>query len=287
MKKTIASIILLVGTTYLVPVQAQLLRKIQNAAAQGVENAATKKTREATERATTNAIEGVFDGLMKPAPTEAAYSFTGYSIMEVKSADKKGKAEDPVQIHYLLSSNTDFMGMSFKDPKQSTASTTTIMDTKNQAMVILMEEEGQKSSMSIKLDYDKWQQMGDDVDEEEEFEKTDYKITKTGNSKSILGYNCEEYLVTSEDGEGRYWVTEKPIDGFSMFSPQSNPMMSSKSLDRYKSMFSNAPTGTFMETVYTDTEGRVTEMKVVEIKTNSPQNFQMSDYPNMMAGKNN
>jgi len=285
MKKSIASIILIVGSALLFPAQAQLLRKIQNAAAQGVENAATKKTREATEKATTNAIEGVFDGMMKPAPTESDYSFTGYTIMEVTTTDKKGKAEDPVEIQYLLSSDTDFMGMSFKDPKQPGASTTSIMDAKNQAMVLLLEDKGEKSSISMKLDFDKVQEM---VDEEadDQLEVPDYKITKTGNTKSILGYACEEYLVTTEDGEGRYWVTEKPIDGFSMFSPQSNPLISSKTMDRYKSMFSNAPTGTFMEMVFTDKEGSVTDMKVKEIETDSPRKFQMSDYPNMMAGAN-
>jgi hypothetical protein len=285
MKKSIASIILIVGSTYLFPVQAQLLRKIQNAAAQGVENAATKKTREATEKATTNAIEGVLDGMIKSAPTESDYTFTGFTVMEVISTDKKGKAEDPVQIQYLLSSNADFTGMSFTDPTKAGASTTTIMDAKNQAMVILLEDKGEKSSMSMKIDFDKVQEI---VDEEvdEELEIPDYKITKTGNTKSILGYDCEEYLVTTEDGEGRYWVTEKPIAGFSMFSPQSNPLVSAKTMDRYKSMFSNAPTGTFMEMIFHDKEGSITEMKVIEIETDKPRKFQMSDYPNMMSANN-
>ncbi len=283
MKKAILSILILATSMAIFPAQAQLLKKIQNAAAQGVENAATKRTNQASEKATNDAIDGLFGGLMQPAPTETDYSFTGYMVMEVTSTDKKGKPEDPVQIQYLLSSGTDFMGMVFVDPKKSGTVTTSIMDTKNQAMVILLEDKGQKSSMAVKLDFDKVQGMVDE-EAEDQLEQPDYKITKTGNTKTILGYPCEEYLVNTEDGEGRYWVTEKPIDGFSMFSPQSNPMVSSKTIDRYTSLFSNAPKGSFMEMVFTDKEGAVTDMKVVELETNSPRKFQMSDYPNMMAG---
>lgn len=285
MRKSILTILIVAGAMLTLPAQAQLLKKIQNAAAQGVENAATKRAGQASEKATNDAIDGMFGGLMQPAPTETDYSFTGYMVMEVTSTDKKGKAEDPVQIQYLLSSNTEFMGMAFADPEKAENSTTTIMDTKNQAMVILLEDKGKKSSMAMKLDYDKVQGMVDE-EAEDQLEQPDYKITKTGNTKTILGYTCEEYLVTTEDGEGRYWVTEEPIDGVSMFSPQSNPMVSSKTIERYSSMFSNAPKGTFMEMIFTDKEGAVTDMKVVELETDSPRKFQMADYPNMMAGGN-
>lgn len=283
MKKAILSILILAGMTVIFPAQAQLLKKIQNAAAQGVENAATKKAREKSEKATNDAIDGMFEGLMEPAPTETEYSFTGYLTMEVTTIDKKGKSEDPVRIQYLLSDNTEVMGMALTDPKEPEAITTSIMDTKNEAMVMLMESKGEKSSIALKLDYEKIQGMVDE-EAEEQLENPDYKITKTGNTKTILGYLCEEYLVTAADGEGRYWVTEKPIEGYSMFSPQSNPMVSGKTVDRYSAMFSNAPKGSFMEMIFTDKEGAVTDMKVVEIEANSPRNFQMSDYPNMMAG---
>ncbi len=43
MKKSISSILILAGIVVASPSQAQLLKKIQNAAAQGVENAATKR----------------------------------------------------------------------------------------------------------------------------------------------------------------------------------------------------------------------------------------------------
>lgn len=283
MKKVILSTLILAGSMVVLPSEAQLLKKIQNAAAQGIENAGANKARQSSEKASNDAIEGMFGGMMEPAPTESEYSFTGFMVMEVTSIDKKGKSEDPTRIQYLLSTDAQFMGMAFTDPKQPQTTTTSIMDTKNEAMVMLMEDKGNKSSISFKLDYEKMQEVVD-KEAEEQLETPDYKITKTGNTKTILGYSCEEYLVETEDGKGNYWITEKPIDGLSMFSPQSNPMVSSKTMDRYSSFFTNAPKGSFMEMIFTDNDGAVTDMKVVEIETNSPRKFEMSEYPNVMVG---
>ncbi|WP_332914310.1 hypothetical protein [Algoriphagus boritolerans] len=36
--------------------------------------------------------------------------------------------------------------------------------------------------------------------------------------------------------------------------------------------------------IFTDKKGTVTEMKVIEIETNSPRKYNMDDFPNMMAG---
>ncbi|GAB2500233.1 DUF4412 domain-containing protein [Algoriphagus taiwanensis] len=280
MKKLIL-ICTIAGITTVLPAQAQLLKKIQNAA----QNAAQSTTTPKNEKEGKSPMEGLLGGMMQAADTESSYDFTGYMVMEVTSINKKGKADPPSRINYLLTDNTDFMGMSFADPKTPENITTTIMDVKNQAMVILMDNEGQKTSIAMKVDYDKIQEM---VDEEADgqMEEENYSVTKTGNKKDILGYTCEEYLVKSEDGQGNYWVTEEPIEGFSMFSPQSNPMISNKTVEKYQSFFSSAPKGTFLEMIFTDNNGEVTDMKVVEIQTSSPKKFNMSSYPNAMSGMN-
>ncbi|TDQ18663.1 uncharacterized protein DUF4412 [Algoriphagus boseongensis] len=281
MKKSILGLLVLAAVSFSTTAQAQLLKKIQNAAQNAATNAASSKA----EKESSDKMGDLIGGMMQPAPTESAYQFTGYMVMEVTATDKKGKSDPPSRINYLLGDNVEFMGMSFSDPKTPQNTTTTIMDTKNQAMVMLLDNEGQKSSMAMKMDYDKIQDM---VDEEasDQMKTEDYQITKTGNTKDILGYPCEEFLVKTEDGEGRYWVTKEPIKGFSMFSPQSNPMVSNKTVERYNSFFSNAPKGTFLEMIFTSTDGSVTDMKVVEIELNSPLKFTMSEYPNMMSGMN-
>ncbi|GMQ24140.1 hypothetical protein Aoki45_08220 [Algoriphagus sp. oki45] len=280
MKKLIL-ICTIAGFTSVLPVQGQILKKIQNAAQNAAQSATTSKS----EKEGKSPMEGLLGGMMQVADTESAYDFTGYMVMEVTTISKKGKAEPPSRINYLLSDNPDFMGMAFSDPKTPENITTTIMDVKNQAMVILMDNEGQKTSIAMKVDYDQIQEM---VDEEadEQMEEENYSITKTGNKKEILGYACEEYLVKSEDGQGNYWVTEEPIEGFSMFSPQSNPMVSNKTVEKYQSFFSSAPKGSFLEMIFTDNNGEVTDMKVIEIQTSSPKKYNMASYPNAMSGMN-
>lgn len=281
MKKSILSLLILAGAMLTLDTEAQLLKKIQNAATQGAQNAVTKKAENETNKVGNKAMEGMFGNMMEPAPTESAYEFSGFMVMEIVNTDKKGKSENPVQMQYMLSKNPEFMGMAFIDPENPENLTTTIMDTKNQAMVILIDDGKSKSSMSMKVDYEGVQE---DVNKEAEskLENPEYKLEKTGNKKDILGYSCEEYLVITEDGEGRYWISEKPIDGLSIFSPQSNPMISNNTMDRYTSLFSSAPMGSFMEMIFKDKEGNVTDMKVIELNTNKAKSFTMAEYPNRM-----
>jgi hypothetical protein len=281
MKKSILSLLILTGAMLTVDAEAQLLKKIQNAATQGAQNAISKKAEGEVNKAGENAMEGMLGNMLEPAPTESAYEFSGFMVMEIVNTDKKGKSEKPVQMQYMLSKNPEFMGMAFIDPENPENLTTTIMDTKNQAMVILIDDGKSKSSMSMKVDYEGVQEEVD-KEAESQLENPEYKLEKTGNKKDILGYSCEEYLVITEDGEGRYWITEKPIDGLSIFSPQSNPMISDKTMDRYTSLFSSAPKGSFMEMIFKDKEGNVTDMKVIELNPNKARSFTMAEYPNMM-----
>lgn len=275
MKKSILGFLVLAGFALCTPTQAQILKKIQNAAS----NAANSKA----EKESSEQINGMLEGMMQSAPTESEYSFSGYMVMEIISTDKKGKSDPPSRFNYLIGENLDVMGMSFADPKSPNSKTTTIMDSKNQSMVMLMDHEGQKSSLAMKLNYDKIQNL---VEEEtsEQLKNPEYEIIKTGNTKEILGYTCEEYLAKSEDGEGRYWLTKEPIQGFSLFSPQANPMVTNKTMEKYDSFFSNAPKGTFLEMLFTSKDGEITDMRAVEIELNSPQIFEMSEYPNLKSG---
>ncbi|MBS4071978.1 MAG: DUF4412 domain-containing protein [Algoriphagus sp.] len=278
MKKTIVSSLLFGLLVAGFPSQAQLLKRIQNAAQNAAQSATTPKA----QNEGSNPLSGMMEGMFQQAKTESSYNFSGFIVMEVTSVDKKGKADEPVQMKYLLNKDPQFMGMTFEDPKSKKTMTTTIMDSKNQAIVILIEEDGNKSSMAMKMDYGDMQEM---VDKEVENQSTSqYTIQKTGNTKTILGYKCEEYLVNTEDGKGLYWVTEKPIEGVSIFSPQSNPMVSNKSIEKYQSLFTNAPKGTFLEMVFTETDGSVSKIQAIEIESNQSKTIVMSEYPNLMAG---
>ena len=267
--------------------ESQILKKIQNAAAQGAQNALEKKAASEAEKATAKKLEGL-GGMMTsmeaPEKLKSEYSFSGYIVMEMISTDEKGKSSDPAKIKSYLSESASFAGMEFFDPQKPTLTTTMIMDLENKASVVLMDDNGEKNSIAFKADYDKFKDSID-IESEKELENGDYKLEKTGKTKTILGFDCVEYFVKNPDGEGYYWVTEKPIPGYSSFSASGNPMVSDKTIERYSTYFSNAPIGSFMELTFNATDGNISEMKVVEIEPTKAKTFNMSEYPNLIAGQ--
>lgn len=277
MKKIVFTCIVFVAMSLSLQSEAQLLKKIQNAA----QNVATQKVEQKTDQETDKALSDIMSGMFEPTSTEDSYQFSGYITLDIISKDKKGNSELPMQFKYLMGENKRIMGVIFQDPESKTIMTT-IMDLKNQAIIMLMDEEGGKSSMAMKMNMEK---IHGTAEKEMKQNQEEYKIVKTGNTKTILGYTCEEYMVTSKDGKGQYWVTEKPIEGMSVFPPQSSPMGGNKVMNPYKTIFANAPEGTFLEMLFTENDGSTLEMKVTEIEPNKGSLFQMSEYPNMMSGK--
>ncbi|WP_297334894.1 DUF4412 domain-containing protein [Algoriphagus sp.] len=287
-------ILLLTSTT----VEAQLIKKLKQAAQQGAENALAKKTEEEVNKLVQRQIEkqistwgenesspiamdmeAIMAGMGEPVDTQESYDFTGYMTMEVISKNPKGKAEDPVQMKSLLTPN-EYIGMEISDPKSNEAVSTLVFDTKNKASIIFMDNEGSKNSFAYKMDAESL--VDQEVDNQ--IEEQDVTFEKTGNTKTILGYICDEYYVKSEDGEGNYWITQEPIEGLTAFWGMNSPMMKNATKEKYAKRFSNLPTGDFMAMTFTDVDGSTVEMNVIEIEMNSPKTLTMAEYPNVMEG---
>jgi hypothetical protein len=73
-------------------------------------------------------------------------------------------------------------------------------------MVMFMENEGQKMAMKMKMPNAKKMQkkFGKKIIPDEKEEEVDIVPIK---GKTILGYECDGYQVTSKDGVGQFWVT--------------------------------------------------------------------------------
>ena len=119
---------------------------------------------------------------------------------------------ESTQVEYSMwfSKNESYMGTQLAgvDGKKSgnqdiPASMMTILDDKNQATIILMEE--QKIAQVIAMDRIK------DIATKEESEngtETGFEsLEKTGNKKQILGYDCEEYRSVNADLVYTFWIT--------------------------------------------------------------------------------
>lgn len=302
--KRIVTLGLLLLFTLSFKAEAQFIKKIQKAAERGAQKAIEKKAEEEMEKMIQKQLEkqleGVFSndsesnpvsldmesilaGIGEDVPVADEYHFLGFMVLQLEATEKNGKKDDPVLIKSLIGAESSFTGMEINDPKNPDVTTTMIMDTEHEASVMFMDNKGEKSSFAYKLNMD-----GIDAMVEENFEESlaedDITLEKTGNTKSILGYECEEFHVKNEDGEGYYWVTTEPIDGVNSFWSMNSPFVKDKAQQRYREHFKNLPQGNFMEMTYTSTDGSVVDMKVIEIEPNSPKTYTSSEYPNLMAG---
>lgn len=78
----------------------------------------------------------------------------------------------------------------------------TIFEMDKMTMITLMDQGGMKMGMQHDLN----KTLGR-VDTQESDAKADIK--KTGNKKDILGYTCEEYVITTDDSYTEVWLTDE------------------------------------------------------------------------------
>ncbi|WP_439483968.1 DUF4412 domain-containing protein [Cyclobacterium plantarum] len=289
---------------------SQLLKRIKRAASEGVSRAVERTVEKEVAKATQRQLEKAFSNLYgdmgsgengspdgnydfskimgsinMDVETESSYSFSGLAVMEINSTDEKGKTQDPILFNSFLSENPDYFGMEFIDPdsKNAAEKAVIIMDHKNQATVMLMDNEDGKSSMAFAID---WQGMMDGVEVEEDetpANTEDFSFEKTGNTKDILGYTCDEYRVMSEEMEGTYWLSQSPIVGMESFWSKNSPFITKKMKEENQDYFSNLPEGNILEMDFTSKEDQSrTQMKMIEIDTNKTSNFDLAEYPNAM-----
>lgn len=122
---------------------------------------------------------------------QASYTFTSSVTYKMESAKKPGESQT---INYDFGDHVIKMA--------ATPDMSSIVDSKNGVMIMLNNKEKTAMVMSTKAMEAamKQQQMS-------QGEKPAAKITKTGKTKTILGYKCEEILIES-DKKTEVWITK-------------------------------------------------------------------------------
>jgi antitoxin component YwqK of YwqJK toxin-antitoxin module len=148
-------------------------------------------------------------GLTDNVPHEAKYDFDAYIQMEMTTYKKNGKVDgQTVYDNYVDKKDADY-AMVFRDGNDQS---TIIFDAKNKAMLILTDSDGEKTGFATTIDPETWAEVAEDYTNDQGNEDLDweaYKPVKTGKTKKILGYTCDEYLVKDEDTEVHMWVSEE------------------------------------------------------------------------------
>ncbi|MBW3469412.1 DUF4412 domain-containing protein [Arthrospiribacter ruber] len=283
--------------------EAQIMNRLRNAAERGVSRAVEKTVENEAEKLAQRQLQKAFAGLYGEdgmpgvdwdkllsgisSDVEVAdqYVFTGYTLLEITGKDGKGKEIEPMNMTAFLSEDVQVMGMEVDmdqgKKKKEEGKAIMIYDFSRNASIILMESEGEKQRMAYGIDLVK---MAEAV-EVEDVEEEDFQLKKTGNTKTISGYSCEEYVYDSEEGTGSYWITKQAIQGKNTFWGSENPLLTSKMKNSNSAHFKDLPQGNLLEMNYVSKlDKSVMDMKVIEINDNKKQVFNMNDYPSIFAG---
>ena len=143
-------------------------------------------------------------GLTGNVDYEDNYSFDAFIQMEVSEFNKNQKLKDKMMYDSYINKDAVDYAMVFTDKDTKS---TIIFDTKNSAMLILSDSDGERTGFAMGIDPE---DMAEKIEEQAEKSGVDsYAPYKTGKTKTILGYSCDEYLVDDESSEVHMWASEK------------------------------------------------------------------------------
>ncbi|WP_186756418.1 DUF4412 domain-containing protein [Echinicola salinicaeni] len=288
-------------------VNAQFIKKLKKAVQKGAENAVEERVNQEVENASKKKMEEFMEQVFGPSTeyegsgvdfgemmgsmnfnvdTEDQYQFKGYTDMEITGTDEKGKEIDPSMIRFLHSNNSEHWGMKMENPEKKNDQIAMVLDHKNKATILFMDnKDGEKTSMAYGMDWNKMMENSSQNDMEK-MEDEEFEFDKTGNTKNILGYECEEYQGENEEGTFSFWASKEVIPGFTSFFSNSNFFNSQAMRNKYPKVYNKLPEGNILETSYTSkTDKSTSNMKTLEINNSQAFDFKMAEYPNVMQAQ--
>ncbi len=154
----------------------------------------------------------ILSGLGITGTTNAkdSYNFDAFIEMTITNYDTKGKeGESGKYISYIDADSPDYAIAFADDDKEEEM--LMIFDTENQLMLTLINSDGEKTGFAVAYTEDQIEAIkeGSEVEENDsEVESDSYDVKKTGKTKKILGYKCEEYVTEDENSMVSIWVTD-------------------------------------------------------------------------------
>ncbi|SFP57304.1 protein of unknown function [Parafilimonas terrae] len=164
------------------------------------------------------------------------------------------------------------------EASENSGSAFIIFNMKDKKMITIMETQ----KMAMIMDLGKYQQMM--TQKMKEAEDSLPKVEKTGITEKILGYNCDQYKITSDKSQTLVWITKELGNGFAGFSKSLMMMLNN---GRSKPQGASIPDiqaaadGVMMKMEATDlSSNKVTKMEATAINKDG-KDLNISDYKTM------
>ena len=154
--------------------------------------------------------QGIFAQGGADIPIEDVYTFDTNVLytMELSSNDQPSVVDYSMWFsgteNYMATQVSNIQSADKKN-SQMPASMVSVIDEKNMAMIVLMEEQQIAQVISM----EKIQDISTSENEEEGVDASFESIKKTGNTKKILGYTCEEFTSENDENKISFWITQE------------------------------------------------------------------------------
>ncbi|MCZ4407457.1 hypothetical protein O3Q51_01455 [Cryomorphaceae bacterium 1068] len=237
----------------------------------------TKSSEEVSANASTMAMPGGAD-----VQVQDEYKFDHRFVILMEDYDKKGKLNQSNEMTFLAKEESSLMGIIMN---QEGINTEMIYDLASYEIVTLMNTGGQKIGTTMSIDKSQVESMMPKEDSEATDMSEMPTFKKTGNTKTISGYSCDEYVVENlENGDGSsmtYWVTDElEIDWIKSMANMSG--VNKQMPDMYAG--SGYPEGSVIQMIVTQKNGERMEMTVKKAEVDQNITISTKGYTFMNIG---
>lgn len=187
-------------------------------------------------------------GFFSKVSSDRTYTFTQSITYNVGNGNEK----DNTEMTFLSNKDNGYFAVEIL----STQDTKIIQISDSTESISLIETAGMKMQSGTSLTTDKLlektkqQQLNDETE-----------ITKTGNTKEILGYTCYEYTVENEEGTGTVWVTNDASFEETLFYQNNSELQ-----------------GLMLESTFNNGKKVISTLKATRINTKANVSIDASEY---------
>jgi Domain of unknown function (DUF4412) len=169
----------------------------------------TTKTSGTQKKGTKETGRGLF-GAKIDTKYEDEYKFTGRIYMQMENYDKKDVVKSDYYTYYnsnTLNAGIEMLPLNAKEGDK-TYPTVFLFDNDNRSFMMIVETKDSKTGIISSIPSDSTMVAQAKTQKEANPEKA--TITKTGNSRVIAGYKCDEYKIVDAEKEGysNVWMTK-------------------------------------------------------------------------------
>jgi hypothetical protein len=240
----------------------------------------TRKTRDERDRERAQRIMARMGANSTPVNIEENYAFSANVKMEIETWNNNNLENKDYINSFFTPDNQVFAYEVQNQENSENQKGFFIIDQKNNATIILTEEDGEKNGVVTGIDMDDLQNFAAEEAKKDDTDPADFsKAQKTGRTKKILGYTCEEYVFKGETEESILWISkEKDLKMGNFFS----------SIYKNSTLVSGYPGGMIMEAETTDRNtNEKSVMRVTEINDDIRKEIDLSAYNIINMGRIN